>query len=172
MKVCGSDRQAKGLALVCGVALVVLGMLSGCHKEGPVRPTPAGRKDVLFPACAIDDSGRPRTIVITPGDTTNPPTVSVKACAISPNEKITWACKDDSRCKGWRVIFNDPSVDDRQLFQNGAVTFGDIAGGGQTQDSAVLVQSDLVSHGPIVVKYTVQTAGSPPADPHIIPMGP
>lgn len=158
MKVCMSGRQSRGLALVSVMALVLLGALSGCRKQ-PL--TPVGRPTI--PAC------NQKPIIITPGDATHAPSVDIKVCTIFPTETITWQCKG---CKGWQVTFLDPSVDDRLLFEHGAVRFGDTEGAGIGQASATLVSSPLLSNGPIVVKYTVQTEGSPPYDPHIIPMGP
>jgi hypothetical protein len=167
MKIRTSGGQSKWRALASVTGLVLLGVLCGCHAEGqkppPVKPTATG-----IPMCAE------RTITITPGDRTNAPTVSPKVCTIlptAPNNTIKWQCQGTgSTCRGWQVMFDDPSVVDTQLFQNGTVTFG------EPQDQATFAPRGQVSqqlkNGPIVVKYTVQTVGSPPYDPHIIPMGP
>jgi hypothetical protein len=159
-----SGRQRKVLALVSVMALVLLGALSGCHKPSSAPTSVTG-----IAMCNAD------TIKITPGDQTHPPSVSVKVCTIRENETITWQCQG-SGCTGWQVMFDDPNVVDTLLFQNSAVTFGDTGGTGKDHDSATLAPgnrlSKLLSNGPIVVKYSVQTVGSPPADPHIIPMGP
>jgi hypothetical protein len=160
MKVCMSGRQSKALALVYVLALVLLGALSGCHKPSSAPTSVTG-----IPMCNTD------AIKIIPGDATHPPSVSVKVCTIRENETITWQCQS-SGCKGWQVMFDDPNVVDTLLFQNSAVTFGDTGGTGKDHDSATLAPGNLLSNGPIVVKYSVQTVGSPPADPHIIPMGP
>jgi hypothetical protein len=180
MKVCRSGRQLKGLALVYVIALVLLWVPSCGHKEVPQQP---GGLPVTtgIPMCATDASGKQRNIVITPGDSTHPPTVTVKVCTISstaPNNTITWQCQSTTpnSCNGWQVMFDDPSLVDTQLF-SGRVTFGDSKGDGSaTQDQATFSPSgqvqQMLNSGPFVVKYTVQTVGSPPLDPHIVPMGP
>jgi hypothetical protein len=74
-------------------------------------------------------------------------------------------------------MFDDPSLVDTQLFQNGAVTFGDIVGNGSVSQASAMFSpgkqvQGMLNNGPFIVKYTVQTKGSPPLDPHIVPMGP
>jgi hypothetical protein len=168
MKVCMcmAARQSKRLALVSVIALVLLGVLSCGQKERPKPPTV--HPFTTIPMC------KAQTIMITPaGSQTAPPTVSVELCTIVPGDPITWQCQAQGQgtCTGWTVMFDDSSVVDTLLF-NGAVTFGDIGRTGKTQDSAVLANSSLLSSGPIIVKYTVQTQGNLPYDPHIMPMNP
>jgi hypothetical protein len=171
MKVCMSGRQSRMLALLSVIGLVSLGVPSCGHKELPLQP---GGQPITpgIPMCAE------KTIVITPSaDEDHPPKVTVNVCAISPtapNNKISWQC-NVSGCNGWQVIFDDSSLIDTELF-GGRVTFGDSAGNGRTTtDQATFAPSGKVKNrlpGPFVVKYTVQTVGSPPLDPHIVPMGP
>jgi hypothetical protein len=176
MKVRMSGRAWRGLTFVSVMALVLLGALSCGPKELQVKGLAKGKRDVQFLQCATDDTGNQRLITITPGDSTvnppTPPTVTVDACTISPKEKITWVCIAPSGCKGWTVTFDDRNVDDTQLFEGNRVKFGDTASNGTTTDSGTLVKSDLLKNGAIIVKYTVQTVGSPPYDPHIVPMDP
>jgi len=184
MKVCTSGRQWRGLALVSVIALVLLGALS-CHKEVEVKGLAKGTRNVPFLECATDDTGHQRNIEITPAaGNANPPTVSVKACTIYPGEKIKWICTDNSACPGWKVIFDDLSVDDTQLFNNlengtvanGTVTFGDpMSAGGINHASGTFSPGPNVQPllpGPFIVKYKVQIGQGLLDDPHIVPMSP
>ena len=158
-----SARHWRRLVLVSVSALVLLGVLSGCHKKVVVHPLITAP----IPVCG--------TVNITPGSNTVAPSVDVEVCTIAPGQTIAWVCDIslNSNCKKWQVIFDDPRVDNAKLFLDGLTKFPSQPSDTQSQAGATLINTLVtVPNAPIVVKYTVKNGFGKVYDPHIVPMAP
>jgi len=174
MKMCISGRQSKGLALVSVIALVLLGALPACQK----KVAELAEQEVVVRQAATSPIAACGTVNITPGNSNKPTSVDVKICTIVPGQAITWLCDIglNPACKRWQVIFDpksNPGVDVAKLFVDGATKFPSQPNDTQSVAGDVLAGTLFPAPNTVlVVKYTVQTVGSQPYDPHIIPMGP